>query len=314
MNTSFNLSGKRIFVCGHRGLVGQALVRRLQKENAETLSVPRQTLDLRDVAATLSWFKANKPDVVYLAAAKVGGIHANATYPADFLGDNLAIQQAVIGAAATCDVAKLVFLGSSCIYPKFAAQPINEDSLLTGPLEPSNEAYAIAKIAGLKYCAALRQQKAKDFISVMPTNLYGPGDNYDLNNSHVLPALLRKIHTAKVKGEAEVVIWGTGKPRREFMHADDLADALVHVTRHYSACQPINIGTGVDVEINELAQILARIIGFKGRFKHDLSKPDGTMAKLLDVKKLEQLGWKYQISLEHGCESTYRDFCNLNLV
>jgi GDP-L-fucose synthase len=309
----FSISGKKVFVAGHRGLVGSAIVRRLESENVRVITVPRKDLDLRDTAATLSWFKANKPEVVYLAAAKVGGIHANNIYPADFLAENLAIQQAVIGGAAQTDVEKLVFLGSSCIYPKLAAQPISEDSLLTGPLEPTNEWYAIAKIAGLKYCAALRRQYGKDFISAMPTNMYGPNDNYDLNNSHVLPALLRKIHNAKTTGENEVVIWGTGKPRREFMHADDCADALIHVTKHYSDEAPINIGTGEDVEIRELAEILARVIGYKGKFHHDLSKPDGTPRKLQDVKKLHSLGWKHKISLEDGCARTYRDFLKLGL-
>jgi GDP-L-fucose synthase len=309
----FSLAGKKVFVAGHRGLVGSAIVRRLASENVEVITVGRKDLDLRDAAATLAWFKHNKPHVVYLAAAKVGGIHANNVYPADFLGENLAIQQAVIGSAAQTDVQKLVFLGSSCIYPKLAAQPISEDSLLTGPLEPTNEWYAIAKIAGLKYCAALRRQYGKDFISAMPTNMYGPNDNYDLNNSHVLPALLRKIHNAKVAGNKEVVIWGTGKPRREFMHADDCADALIHVTKHYSDEAPINIGTGEDVEIGALANILATVIGFKGHFVHDLSKPDGTPRKLQDVKKLHSLGWQHQISLEEGCARTYQDFLKLGL-
>ena len=314
MNSTFTLSGKRVFVAGHRGLVGSAIVRRLASENVNVITATRTELDLRDTAKTLEWFKANKPDVVYLAAAKVGGIQANSLYPADFLGENLAIQQAVIGSAAQTDVQKLVFLGSSCIYPKLAPQPISEDSLLTGPLEPTNEWYAIAKIAGLKYCAALRRQYGKDFVSAMPTNMYGPNDSYDLNNSHVLPALMRKIHAAKVKGENEVVMWGTGKPRREFMHADDCADALIHVAMHYSDEAPINIGTGEDVEISELAEILARVIGFKGKFTHDLSKPDGTPRKLQDVKKLHGLGWKHKISLEEGCARTYQDFLKLNLA
>ena len=314
MSSTFNLSGKKVFVAGHRGLVGSAIVRRLASENVSVVTATRAELDLRDTGKTLDWFKANKPEVVYLAAAKVGGIQANNIYPADFLGENLAIQQAVIGAAAQTGVQKLVFLGSSCIYPRLAPQPISEDSLLTGPLEPTNEWYAIAKIAGLKYCAALRRQYAKDFVSAMPTNMYGPNDNYDLNNSHVLPALLRKIHAAKVKGESEVVMWGTGKPRREFMHADDCADALIHVAKHYSDEAPINIGTGEDVEIRELAEILACVIGFKGKFIHDLSKPDGTPRKLQDVKKLHGLGWKHRISLEEGCARTYQDFLKLNLV
>jgi len=314
MSSTFELSGKKVFVAGHRGLVGSAIVRRLASENVNVITATRAELDLRDAGKTLEWFKANTPDVVYLAAAKVGGIRANSIYPADFLGENLAIQQAVIGAAAQTGVQKLVFLGSSCIYPKLAPQPINEDSLLTGPLEPTNEWYAIAKIAGLKYCAALRRQYGKDFVSAMPTNMYGPNDNYDLNNSHVLPALLRKIHTAKVKGESEVVMWGTGRPRREFMQADDCADALIHVTKHYSDEAPINIGTGEDVEIRELAEILARVIGYKGKFTHDLSKPDGTPRKLQDVKKLHGLGWKHKINLEEGCARTYQDFLKLNLA
>jgi GDP-L-fucose synthase len=309
----FSLSGKKVFVAGHRGLVGSAIVRRLSSENVSVMTATRAELDLRDTAATLNWLKANKPEVVYLAAAKVGGIHANSVYPADFLGENLAIQQAVIGGAAQTGVEKLVFLGSSCIYPKLAPQPISEDSLLTGPLEPTNEWYAIAKIAGLKLCAALRRQHGKDFISAMPTNMYGPNDNYDLNTSHVLPALMRKIHAAKMTGQHEVVMWGTGRPRREFMHADDCADALIHVTKHYSDEAPINIGTGEDVEIRELAEILARVIGFKGKFTHDLSKPDGTPRKLQDVKKLHSLGWKHKISLEDGCARTYREFLKLGL-
>ncbi len=308
MINPFTLSGKRVFVSGHRGLVGSALVRRLAKEDVTILTVPRVELDLRDAAATLMWFQQNKPDVVYLAAAKVGGIHANDIYPADFLADNLAIQQAVIGAAAKTDVAKLVFLGSSCIYPKLAAQPLREDSLLTGPLEPTNEWYAIAKIAGLKYCAALRRQYGKDFISAMPTNMYGPNDNYDLQNSHVLPALMRKIHDAQKNNAAEVVMWGTGKPKREFMHVDDCADALLHITKNYSDEAPINIGTGEDVEIRELAAILAEVIGYRGRFVQDTSKPDGTPRKLLDVGKLQGLGWRHQIDLRQGCMRVYQDF------
>lgn len=303
----FDLAGKRVFVAGHRGMVGSALVRRLASENCETLTAPRET-DLREQKAVREWFAANRPDVVILAAAKVGGIQANDTFPAQFLYDNLMIEANVIDAAATVGTEKLLFLGSSCIYPRLAPQPITESSLLAGPLEPTNEAYAIAKIAGIKLCQAYRHQYGCDFISAMPTNLYGPGDNYHPDNSHVLPALIRKAHEAKIAGTNTIMIWGTGTPRREFLHVDDLADACVFLLKHYSGAEHVNVGYGSDIDIAELARLVCRIVGFEGQIETDLSKPDGTPRKILDSTRLQIAGWQPKITLKTGITTVYREF------
>lgn len=296
----------RIFVAGHRGLVGSAIVRALQARGFTNLLVKtRAELDLRQQGAVEAFFASEKPEFVFLAAAKVGGIHANNSYPADFLYDNLAIQNAVIHAAWRNGVRKLVFLGSSCIYPKEAPQPIREDSLLTGPLEPTNEAYALAKIAGLKLCGMLRRQYGFNAISLMPTNLYGPGDNFDLANSHVLPALIRKAHEAKLRGDKALQVWGSGKPMREFLHVDDLADAALYCMEHYAEDGPINIGTGEDISIADLARMVCRIVGFDAEVILDPTKPDGTMRKLLDVSRLHALGWHHTIALKEGIAATY---------
>lgn len=296
----------RIFVAGHRGLVGAALVRRLQSGGyTELLLRERGELDLTDQAAVEQFFAAHRPEYVVLAAAKVGGIHANSSAPADFIQDNILIQANVIGSAHRHGARKLLFLGSSCIYPKHAPQPIREDSLLTGPLEPTNEWYAIAKIAGLKTCQALRRQYGWDAISAMPTNLYGPGDNFSLENSHVLPALIRKFHEAKSRGDSTVSIWGTGTPRREFLFVDDCADALVFMLERYSDEQFLNVGVGNDVTIRELAQTVGTVVGFNGKLEFDTSKPDGTPRKLLDVSRLEQLGWRAKTTLMDGIRATY---------
>jgi GDP-L-fucose synthase len=302
---SFDLSGKSVFVAGHRGMVGGALVRRLANEPCDVITATRAELDLTNQAAVRDWFAAQKPDVVILAAAKVGGIHANATYPVDFLADNLSLQTNVITSAYANGVEKLLFLGSSCIYPKYAQQPIREDALLTGPLEPSNEWYAIAKIAGIKLCQAYRKQYGADFISAQPTNLYGPGDNYDLENSHVLPALLRKFHEAKQNGTSEVVVWGSGKPLREFLHVDDLADALVFLLKDYSDEVPLNVGSGIEVTIRELAQTIARVVGYEARLTFDADKPDGTPRKLMNSGRLHALGWNRARGLEEGIAQAY---------
>jgi GDP-L-fucose synthase len=301
----FNLAGKRVFVAGHRGMVGGALVRRLASEGVEVLTTPRSETDLTDQAAVGRWMAARKPDVVFLAAAKVGGILANATYPAAFLYENLMIEANVIHSAHVNGVEKLVFLGSTCIYPKLAPQPIPEEALLTGPLEPTNEWYAIAKIAGIKLCQAYRQQHGADFISAQPTNLYGPGDNYDLNGSHVLPALLRKAHMAKQQGAAEMVVWGTGTPLREFLHVDDLADAAVHLAKHYSGPVPINLGSGAEITIGDLARLVCDVVGFSGKLVFDTTKPDGTPRKLTDTAKLKALGWNRARGLDVGVRDTY---------
>lgn len=296
----------RIFVAGHRGLVGAAISRRLRSEGYENLLLrDRSALDLTNQAQTDAFFAAEKPDCVILAAAKVGGINANNIYPAQFIRDNLLIQDNVIDAAHRHGAKKLVFLGSSCIYPKFAPQPMPESSLLTGPLEPTNEWYAIAKIAGIKMCQAYRKQYGFDAISAMPTNLYGPGDNFSLENSHVLPALIRKFHDAKREGRAEVEIWGSGTPRREFLFVDDLAEAVVFLMQHYSSEQIINVGVGQDVTILELAEIIRHIVGFQGGIRLDASKPDGTPRKLLDVTRLHGLGWTAKTSLQEGIRATY---------
>jgi GDP-L-fucose synthase len=297
----------RIFVAGHRGLAGSAIVRRLEAEGHRNLILAgRDALDLRVESAVDEFFAREHPEFVFLAAAKVGGILANSNHPAEFLRDNLAIQTNVIHAAWKNGVRKLLFLGSSCIYPKFAPQPIREEYLLTGELEPSNEAYAIAKIAGIEMCQAYRKQYGFPAISLMPTNLYGPGDNFDLQSSHVLPALLRKFHEAARAGAPEVVIWGTGTPRREFLHVDDLADAAVFLMRNYDSGEIVNVGTGQDLAIAELAQAIARITVYQGRLVFDPSKPDGTPRKLLDVSRLEGLGWKARIPLQQGIAGTYR--------
>ncbi|NJD31275.1 MAG: GDP-L-fucose synthase [Gammaproteobacteria bacterium] len=300
-------SGDRVFVAGHRGLVGAAIVRRLRRDGFPNLVLRTHAeLDLRSQADVDAFFAAERPEYVFLAAAKVGGIHANDTYPADFIRDNLQIQTNVIDAAWRYRAKKLLFLGSSCIYPKLAPQPLREDSLLTGPLEPTNEWYAIAKIAGIKMCQAYRRQYGFDAISAMPTNLYGPGDNFSLENSHVLPALMRKFHEAKRSGAAEVVVWGTGKPRREFLHVDDLADAVVFLMRNYSDEGLVNVGCGNDLTIRELAETVAKVVGFEGTLRFDTSKPDGTPRKLLDVSRLSAMGWKAQVPLPEGLASTYR--------
>ena len=302
----FTLAGKRVWVAGHRGMVGSALVRRLQGEACELVTLERAAADLRDQAKVEAWMQAVRPDVVFLAAAKVGGILANDTIPAEFLYDNLMIEANVIHASFAAGVEKLIFLGSSCIYPKLAPQPIEESALLTGPLEPSNEAYAIAKIAGLKLCQAYRKQYGADFISAMPTNLYGPGDNFDLNSSHVLPALMRKSDDAKRLGAAAFTIWGTGSPRREFLHVDDCADALVFLAERYSEDSPVNVGSGSDIRILRLAELIASTVGFSGRIETDVSKPDGTPRKLLNSRKLRDMGWAPSISLSEGVASLYR--------
>src|SRR5712691_9333959 len=283
--TIFPLKGHRVFVAGHRGMVGSALVRRLTREECELLTLDRDTVDLRNQAAVDRWFGEHRPEAVLLAAARVGGIHENDIYPGDFLYDNLAIATNVIEAARRVGVAKLVFFGSSCIYPRLAPQPMPESCLLSGPLEPTNQWYAIAKIAGLKLCEAYRRQHGCDFVSVMPTNLYGPGDNFDPLTSHVLAALIVKIDAAVRRGLDTVEVWGTGRPRREFLHVDDLADAAVFLMKNWSDDEHINIGTGEDLSIVALAQVIARIVGFEGRFVFDASKPDGTPRKLLDVAK-----------------------------
>jgi len=298
----------KIYIAGHRGMVGSAIHRRLEKEGFENFVFrTSDELDLRNQQAVIEFFINEKPDYVFLAAAKVGGILANNTYRAEFLYDNLMIQLNVIENSYRNAVKKLLFLGSSCIYPKLAPQPLKEDYLLTGLLEPTNEPYAIAKIAGVKLCDAYRNQYGSNFISVMPTNLYGPNDNYDLNNSHVLPALLRKFHEAKKKNDIEVVVWGSGSPRREFLHANDMADACVYLMKNYNEPGLVNIGVGNDVSIKELAEMIKTITGYEGKIVFDTSKPDGTPRKLLDVSKLAQLGWKASIDLKTGVETVYKE-------
>jgi GDP-L-fucose synthase len=299
----------KIFVAGHRGLVGSAIVRCLERQGYNNLVLQtRKETDLAHAGAVAKFFETERPEYVFLAAAKVGGILANSSYPADFIRDNLAIQLNVIDSAYKNGVKKLEFLGSSCIYPKFAPQPMKEEYLLTGALEPTNEWYAIAKIAGIKLCQAYRQQYGFNAISLMPTNLYGPGDNFDLNHSHVLPALIRKFHEAKLEGREEVVIWGTGTPRREFLHVDDLASAAVFLMEHYDSAEIVNVGVGEDITIGELAGIVKRVVGFEGRMTFDTTKPDGTPRKLLDVTRLAGLGWRAAIPLEQGIQSTYEWF------
>jgi GDP-L-fucose synthase len=299
----------KIYIAGHRGMVGSAIRRKLEAEGFKNLLLKTsQELDLRDSAAVRAFFEAGKPDYVFLAAAKVGGILANDTFRADFLYENLMIQNNVIHSAWKTGVKKLMFLGSSCIYPKLAPQPLKEDYLLTGLLEHTNEPYAIAKIAGIKLCDAYRAQYGCNFISVMPTNLYGPNDHYDLKNSHVLPALIRKFHEARVNGDPEVVIWGSGEPKREFLYVDDLADACFFLMQNYNEPGLVNVGTGKDLTIMELAELVQRIMGYDGSIRRDLSKPDGTPRKLLDVSKLEAMGWKARVSLEEGVRRVYREY------
>jgi GDP-L-fucose synthase len=298
----------KIYVAGHRGMVGSAIIRKLQKEGfTNIVSRTSKELDLRNQQAVADFFASEKPDYVYLAAAKVGGIVANNTYRADFIYENIMIQSNIIHQAYVNNVKKLMFLGSSCIYPKMAPQPLKEEYLLTGLLEQTNEPYAIAKIAGIKMCDAYRAQYGCNFISVMPTNLYGPNDNYDLNNSHVLPALIRKFHTAKAKNEATVEIWGTGSPLREFLHADDLAAACFYLMQNYNEAGLINIGVGEDITIKDLALLVKKIVGFQGELKFDTSKPDGTPRKLMDVGKLHSFGWKHIINLEEGITAVYNE-------
>jgi GDP-L-fucose synthase len=304
----YSLSGKRVWVAGHRGMVGSAIMRRLDSEGCEVLVASRQDADLRDQAATMAWIEKARPDAIFLAAAKVGGILANDTYPADFLYDNLMIEANIINGAFKVGVEKLMFLGSSCIYPKFAPQPITEDAMLTGALEPTNEWYAIAKIAGIKLADAYRKQHGADYISGMPTNLYGPGDNFDLNSSHVMPALIRKAHEAKLSGAPSITIWGTGTPRREFLHVDDCADACVHLMMNYSAAGHVNIGSGEDVTILELTRLVCDTVGFKGEIVHDLTKPDGTPRKLMSADKLRAMGWQPRIELKDGISAVYKWF------
>jgi GDP-L-fucose synthase len=299
----------RIFVAGHRGLVGSAIIRRLNKAGHRALLVAtREQLDLRDQAAVNYWFRANRPDFVFLVAGTVGGILANSTRPAEFIYDNMMIHATVVHAAHVFGVKKLLYLGSSCIYPRESPQPMAEEALLTAPLEPTNEAYAIAKIAGIKLCQAYRRQYDRNFISAMPTNLYGPNDNFDLTSSHVLPALIRKFHNAKIEGARDVVIWGTGRPKREFMHVDDLADACVFLMDHYDDESHINVGTGDDLTIAELAELVRDIVHPAAVVAFDTSKPDGAPRKLLDVSRLHRLGWTHKFDLRAGVEDTYRWF------
>ncbi|MGO9356921.1 MAG: GDP-L-fucose synthase [Xanthobacteraceae bacterium] len=306
--TPFELKGKTTFVAGHGGMVGSALVRRLRSEGIEPVTAARRELDLIDQAAVNRWFAANRPQVVFLAAAKVGGIVANNTLRGEFIYENLIVAANVIHAAHLHGTEKLLFLGSSCIYPRLAPQPLREDSLLTGPLEPTNEPYAIAKIAGIKMAEAYRSQYGCDFINVMPTNLYGPGDNYHPEYSHVVAALIRRFHEAKVAGAPEVVVWGTGTPRREFLYVDDMADACVHLMKTYSGADLINIGTGEDITIAEFARVVAATVGYQGKIVFDPSKPDGTPRKLLDVGRLAGLGWRASTSLTDGMRLAYQAF------
>lgn len=305
-SNKYSLEGKKVWVAGHRGMVGSAIVRRLAKENCTVLTVGRQDVDLRRQDQVENWMKANKPDAVFLAAAKVGGIWANNEYPADFLYENLAIESNIIHGAFLSKVQKLLFLGSSCIYPRLAEQPMKEEALLTGPLEPTNQWYAIAKITGIMMCQAYRRQHGCDFISAMPTNLFGAADNYDDKGSHVVAALIQKAHRAKLAGEKTMELWGTGTPLREFLYVDDLADALVFLMKSYSDEPHINVGSGVEHTIRQLAETVAKVVGFDGVFAFDTSKPDGTPRKLMDNSRIEALGWKAQTSLEEGLKVAYQ--------
>jgi GDP-L-fucose synthase len=304
----FPLAGKRVWVAGHRGMVGSAIVRRLASEACEILTATRAEVDLKDPAAVRAFVGDTKPDAIFMAAAKVGGILANDTQPADFLYDNLMIAANVTEAAHRHDVGKLLFLGSSCIYPKEAPQPIPESALLTGPLEPTNEWYAVAKIAGIKLAQAYRKQHGRDYISAMPTNLYGPGDNFDLQTSHVLPALIRKAHEAKLAGADHITLWGTGTPRREFLHADDCADACVFLMQRYSGHDHVNVGSGEDIAILDLARLVCEVVGFTGEIRTDTSKPDGTMRKLMSGERLKAMGWTPRVGLREGVAAVYATF------
>ncbi len=310
----YSLEQKRVWVAGHRGMVGAAIIRRLQSENCTVLTAPRDEVDLRDPAMVDRWVKNNRPDAIFMAAAKVGGILANSSLPADFIYDNLMIATNVIKAAHDNKLEKLLFLGSSCIYPKFAPQPMAESALLTGELEPTNEWYAVAKIAGIKLCQAFSRQYGDQMIAAMPTNLYGPGDNYDLLTSHVMPAMIRKMHAAREGGDESVVIWGSGTPLREFMYVDDLADACVFLMKEYSDDQHINIGSGQEVSIRQLAETVADIVGFTGSLVFDQTKPDGTPRKLLDASRLTNLGWRPKCSLDEGIRSAYAAFLREGIV
>ncbi|MET3972893.1 GDP-L-fucose synthase [Bradyrhizobium sp. S3.9.1] len=310
-NAPFELKGKSVYVAGHRGMVGAALVRRLAREDVNLVTVDRREVDLCNQAAVFDWFAKARPQVIFLAAAKVGGIVANNTLRAEFIYDNIAIAANVIQAAHLNGAEKLMFLGSSCIYPKLAPQPLREDSVLSGPLEPTNEPYAIAKIAGIKMAEAYRSQYGSDFISVMPTNLYGPGDNYHPELSHVVAALIRRFHEAKVAGAKSVIVWGTGTPRREFLYVDDMADACVHLMKTYSSAELVNIGTGEDITIAEFARVVAAIVGYGGEISFDTSRPDGTPRKLLDVSRLEKLGWRAKTSLEDGIRRAHEAYLSV---
>lgn len=301
----FPLQGKRVLVAGYKGMAGSSIVRRLEKEDCEVIKADREEVDMMRQAEVEDWLAAVKPDALFLAAAKVGGIHANNTRPAEFLYDNLVIETNVIHNAYKVGVKKLLFLGSSCIYPRAAAQPIIEDALLTGPLEPTNDAYALAKIAGIKLCETYRKQYGADFISAMPTNLYGPGDRYDLEHGHVVAALIMKIHAAKTAGAKEVVLWGTGTPLREFLYTEDLADGLVYLMKHYSGASHVNLGTGVEHTIRQLAEAIAKAAGWEGQFTFDTTKPDGMPRKVMDVSKLAALGWSAQTKFEDGIKTAY---------
>ena len=300
-----SLKNKKIFIAGHTGLVGKSLCKRLEKEKCKVLCINKKSLDLRDFNKTNRWLKLNKPDYIFIAAARVGGILENSSYPADFIYDNLSIALNLIHLSYKNNVKKVLYLGSSCIYPKFSKQPINEESLLTGPLEPTNEWYAIAKIAGLKLCKAYGIQYKKNFISAMPTNLYGPGDNFDVKSGHVLPGLINKIHNAVKQNKKNVTIWGTGKPKREFLFVDDLADALVFLMKNYNERDHINVGSANEVSILKLAKIIAKVVGFKGKFIFDKSKPDGAPRKFIDSKQINSLGWKSKTNLVDGIKLTY---------
>jgi GDP-L-fucose synthase len=308
MNPVFTLRGKRVFVAGHRGMVGAAMVRQLHARGAEVVTAPRERIDLRNGEATRQFLADIRPAAVVMAAAKVGGIHANNTLPVDFLIDNLNIQNSLFAAAHAVDVEKLLFLGSSCIYPKLAPQPISEDALLTSGLEPTNEPYAIAKIAGIKLADAYRKQYGRDFISAMPCNLYGPGDNWSLTSSHVVPALIHKAHLATIDGRDHIEIWGTGAPRREFLHVDDCAAGLAFLLEHWSGPGHVNVGSGEDVTISELARMVMAAVGFQGELKHDLTKPDGTPRKLMDVSRIKAMGWAPTIDLATGLAASYQAF------
>jgi GDP-L-fucose synthase len=300
------MSARRIWVAGHKGMVGSAIARRITQLGDDVLTADREAVDLRNQSGVEAWLQQNRPDAVVVAAAKVGGIYANDTFPADFIYDNLAIETNIIHAAHLAGVDRLVFLGSSCIYPKLAPQPIKEDALLTGPLEPTNEWYAIAKIAGIKLCQAYRKQHGRHYISVMPCNLYGPGDNFDPINSHVLPALIRRFHEAKTSELPEVVVWGTGKPLREFLHVDDVARAIAFCLDHYDADEHINCGAGSEISIADLAELIGRVVGYRGKIAFDKTRPDGTPRKLMDSSRIAALGWKPEISLPDGISDTYR--------